>query len=113
MLNAEVHMTKDMYFEMCEQLGQEPVEEEIPLELCDFPDLVQDLFNIYYILRDNWDPMGGSYLGKDYSIVFNLFDLYNIEVADRVLSMSILQHIDGVRSKSITERMKNRPPPTR
>ena len=32
-------MTKEAYFEMCEMLGSEPLESEIPLELDDFPDL--------------------------------------------------------------------------
>jgi hypothetical protein len=47
-------MTKDMYFEMCDQMGQEPVESEIPLDLNDFPDIVQAAFTIYSILSDQW-----------------------------------------------------------
>lgn len=106
-------MTKDMYFEMCEQLGQEPVEDEIPFELSDFPDIVQSTFIIYGILSDNWDPMGGNYMGKDYSIVFNLFELYDIDSVDRLLCMNMLQHMDGVRSKSISEKIKAKTPPTK
>ena len=33
-------MTRERYFKMCEQLGQEPKEEEIPLDASDFPDIV-------------------------------------------------------------------------
>lgn len=105
-------MTKDIYFEMCEQMGQEPIESEIPLEPNDFPDIVQAAFIIYSILSDQWDTMGGAYLGKDFSIVFNLFDLYDVDTLDRPLCMNILQHIDGVRNKSITEKMKRKNPPT-
>ena len=105
-------MTKDMYFEMCEQMGQEPIESEIPLDLNDFPDIVQAAFTIYSILSDQWDTMGGAYIGKDYSIVFNLFDLYEVDALDRLLCMGILQHIDGVRSKSIAQKMKQKNPPT-
>lgn len=110
MLNSEVSMTKDAYFEMCRQLGEEPIESEIPLELEDFPDLVQSAFIIYGILSDNWDPMGGNYLGKDYSLVFNLFDLYNIEQGDRLLCLNMLQHMDGIRSKSIADKLKQKTP---
>ena len=30
-------MTKEQYFEMCEALGNEPAESEIPIEFDDFP----------------------------------------------------------------------------
>lgn len=99
-----------MYFEMCDQLGQEPIEEEIPFEHEDFPDIAQAALTIYGILSDNWDTMGGSYLGKDYSIVFNLFDLYQIEKADQTLCMNLLLHLDGVRSKSVSDKQKQKAP---
>jgi len=101
-------MTKAMYFEMCEQLGQEPIEEEIPFELDDFPELAQTAFFIYGILNDIWDPMGGNYLGKNYSLVFDLFDLYDVPQTDRLLCMDMLQHMDSVRSKSIAEKLKQK-----
>lgn len=103
-------MTKDMYFEMCRQLGQEPVLEEIPLEFSDFPDLAQNAIQIYGVLSDNWDPMNGTYFGKDYSIVFNLFDLYGVYEEERLLCMNLLLHLDGVRSKSIAEKQKQKAP---
>ena len=100
-------MTKDAYFEMCEALGSEPVESEVPLELEDFPELVQQAFVIYNTLADIWDPMGGNYLGKDYNIVFNLFELYSIEAREeKLLTMEILRRIDYVRSKIISEKQK-------
>jgi hypothetical protein len=104
-------MTKDAYFEMCEMLGQEPNEEEIPVELSDFPELVQQCFVIYQVLADNWDSMGGGYMGKDYSIVFNLFDLYQItEPEEILLCLDFLQHMDGIRQKLIAEKIKAKNP---
>ena len=104
-------MTKDTYFEMCTQLGQEPIESEIPLEVSDFPELIQQAFSIYGILKDCWDPMGGSYLGKDYSIVFELFRLYQISgYEEELLALDFLQHIDGVRSKIIAAKLKQKSP---
>ena len=111
--NADSGMTKAQYYEMCEMLGSEPIASEIPVEINDFPELVQTAFTLYYMLRDIWDPMGGNYLGKDYSIVFNLFDLYNIDPQDRLLAMGLLQFVDSVRSKTIAEKIKNRTPTTR
>jgi len=100
-------MTKDTYFEMCEMLKQEPIESEIPTELSDFPDLVQQCFVIYGILSDNWDPMGGNYLGKDYSIVFKLFEIYDVvDKTETLLSLDFLQNIDSVRSKLISDKIK-------
>ena len=100
-------MTKETYFEMCEMLGSEPVEDEIPVDLEDFPYLVQQVFIIYNTLADRWDPMGGTYLGKDYGIVFNLFELYDISCKEEVLlAMEIARHIDNSRAKIIQEKQK-------
>lgn len=100
-------MSKEAYFEMCEQLGEEPLEHEIPLELSDFPELVQQCFVMYGILSDNWDSMGGNYLGKDYSIVFKLFDIYQVsDPSEKLLSLDFMQHIDSVRAKLISDKIK-------
>lgn len=99
-------MTKDSYFEMCEMLGQEPIEEEIPVDLNDFPALVQQCFSIYGTLEDRWDSMGGGYLGKNYSNLFELFNLYNIEDIERLLAIEFLQHMDSVRAKIVSEKIK-------
>lgn len=104
-------MTKERYFEMCEMLGQEPIESEIPVEISDFPELVQQCFVIYGILSDNWDPMGGNYLGKDYAIVFKLFEVYDITDATEILLvMEFLQTIDNIRSKLISDKIKAKSP---
>lgn len=105
-------MTKDMYFDMCEQLGQEPIEEEIPVELSDFDPFVQTCFVIYRILSDNWDPMGGNYLGKNYSIVFDLFTVYQIDhEGDKLLALEMLQTMDDIRTKLIKQKQAANKPP--
>jgi hypothetical protein len=103
-------MTKDAYFEMCQMLGQEPIESEIPVEMDDFPPLVQQCFSIYNILTDNWDTMGGNYLGKDYSILFNLFEVYMVDKTEHLLALQILLHMDYVRTKMISDKLKNKAP---
>jgi hypothetical protein len=104
-------MTKDAYFEMCEMLGQEPVEHEIPVEISDFPELVQQCFLIYRMLSDNWDNMGGGYMGKDYSMVFDLFRVYDIVHTEEILMcLDFLQHMDSIRQKLIAEKIKAKSP---
>lgn len=107
-------MTKDAYYEMCDALSIEPVEEDIPLEYSDFPDLVQTCFLMYSKLRDIWDPMGGNYLGKDLSIIFKLFDLYYIDdQEERIIALDIIQTMDNSRSKIISEKVKLKSPKTK
>jgi len=59
---------------MCEQLGQEPIPEEIPASFEDFPHIVQTSMNVYAILPDNWDGFSGTYMGKDYALLPYLAD---------------------------------------
>ena len=100
-------MTKEAYFEMCEILGSEPLDEEVPLELDDFPWLVQQAFVIHGMLSDIWEGMSGSYLGKDYSLLFNLFDLYGIDSAEeKLLATDFIKQIDAVRAKILYEKQK-------
>ena len=106
-------MTKDTYFEMCEMLGQEPVESEIPPDPNDFPYLVQQALGIYSLLEDRWDTMGGGYLGKNYSNVFDFFRLYEVDNQEALLILEFIQHIDAVRSKLVAEKLKTKSPATK
>lgn len=101
-------MTKEQYFEMCEMMGTEPVESEIPVEQSDFPDEVQQAFQIYYLLRDVWEGMSGTYMGKDYSTIFDFFRLYDIDPSDQLLTMGFVRQIDSVRSEIFAEKQKAR-----
>lgn len=94
-----VKMTKEAYFEMCEALGSEPVEEEIPVELDDFPDEVQEAFNVYYKLRDDWDTMNGVYMGKSYTGLRDILDILEIPTQDRKYVLEWLSVMDNSRSK--------------
>lgn len=99
-------MSKEMYLEMCQQLGSEPVDSEMPLDLEDFPELVQTAFTVYAYLPDLWDTMGGNYLGKDYGTVFQLLSLYKVEQEELLLCLEFLRCMDNVRSKIIAEKLK-------
>lgn len=96
-------MSKDAYFEMCEMLGTEPIEEEIPVEFEDFCLDVQEAFGIYQKLRDEWDSMNGLYLGKNYSGLIDLLELLEIPVEDRRTQYELIGIIDKHRSKAIAD----------
>ena len=69
----------DQYLEICEQLGQEPDPQKMPLTESDFPAEVQVAFFMFSLLSDNWEGMSGSYLGKDWSHCSQLFEVYEVE----------------------------------
>lgn len=102
-------MTKASYFEMCEMLGSEPIEDEIPLEFGDFPILVQQVMNVYNYLPDKWDPMGGNYLGKDLAIVFKLFEVFLIDSIESALSLELIAYIDNSRRKILNKKEPKKP----
>jgi len=72
-------MTTEKYLLMCEQLGTEPKQEEIPASFDDFPHIVQTAINIHAVLGDKWEGMSGTYMGKDYTLFPYLADIvYNV-----------------------------------
>lgn len=97
-------MTRERYLDMCEQLGSVPVESEIPPEFDDFPPDVQDSIVIYSYLRDNWEYMGGNYVGKDLTNLFQLFDLFEVEHTSRKLVFQVIRQLDVIRQKLIQSK---------
>ena len=72
-------MTKQRYFEMCEMMGTTPIEDEIPIELEDFPDTIQTALAVYSFLRDDWDSVNGEYLGKIFTDVDLAFRAHYVD----------------------------------
>lgn len=99
--NMSVKMTKEAYFEMCEALGNEPIEEEIPVEADDFPEEVQEAINIYYKLRDDWDTMNGIYLGKSYTGLGDILDILEVPKEDRKYLLEWISVMDSARHKML------------
>jgi hypothetical protein len=102
-------MTKQSYFEMCEMMGSEPVESEIPVELDDFPLEVQQAFHVYRMLRDEWDTMNGNYLGKSLIGIKDLLEATEIELQDQKLIVMLVRLIDQVRSDEINKLKSQKP----
>lgn len=97
-------MTKAQYFEMCEQLGTEPIEAEIPIEHEDLPQEVQEALQIYNTLQDSWDYMGGNYIGKNFSYIDSVFDIYSVAKEDRKTLYELLIQIDRIRAQEIQNK---------
>lgn len=96
-------MTKEAYFEMCEALGTEPIDEEIPVDYEDFCLDVQEALGIYQKLRDEWDTMNGVYLGKNYVGLVDILELLEVPVEDRRTQFELIGIIDRHRSKAIAD----------
>ena len=99
--NIAAKMTKDLYFEMCAALGSEPREEEIPVEMEDFPEEVQEAIAIYYKLRDEWDTMNGVYMGKSYVGLRDILDIMEVPLKDRKYVLEWVSVMDAARSKML------------
>lgn len=97
-------MTKDQYFEMCEALGTEPLDEEIPVDTEDFPVEIQLCLSVYNKLKDEWDGMNGIYLGKSYAGFTDILDALEFPKEDRKFLVDIITVLDSARSKVYNEK---------
>ena len=96
-------MTKDAYFELCDALGTEPVESEIPVDYDDFHIDVQEALGIYSKLKDEWDTMNGNYLGKSFAGILDIFTILEVPVEDHKTIFNLISIIDTHRSKAIMD----------
>lgn len=109
MQNAELGVTKEQYFEICEATGEEPEEKNIPVEFEDFCPEIQEALAIYATLQDKWEGFNGLYLGKELIGIKDIFDLYDIPKQDRIFLLNIIRLVDGIRSKNINNKLKEKP----
>lgn len=72
---------------MCEQMGWEPKEEDIPIELNTLSLDCQYAVMLLQVLPDNWEGMSGAWLGKDYSGLGDIMDIYQIENKKEVFEL--------------------------
>ena len=105
-------MTRDQYFEMCEVMGYQPVDDQIPVEFEDLCLEAQQALQIYNNLQDNWDYMGGNYIGKNMVGLKDIMELFEIEKADHRYIFELILVIDGIRAKRIQDQKpKQKSPP--
>lgn len=92
---------------MCELMGNEPLDEEIPITLSDFPEEIQICLELYYKIPDRWEYMSGTYLGKDLACFSTIADIMEIE--DKKHTLEIILLVDSVRMDYLLTRQKNKP----
>ena len=89
-----------------QRLGREPVPDKMPIEERDFPYEVQLAFFIHSLLPDRWEGMSGSYLGKDWSALIGLLEIYNID--NKPIVTYFLKIIDNLYSRNVNDKMEKR-----
>ena len=102
-LNLDTGMTRDKYFTMMEQLGQEPKDNEIPPDWEDLPEIFVSAVNSFNMLGDRMYPEIG-YTGKDYTNLPYYIDLYDIQ--DTAYFLEILSWLDSRAIKKSSEHLK-------
>lgn len=100
-------MTRELYFEMCETMGSIPIEEEIPIELDDFPTEIRTILDLYRQLEDRYSEFSGSYMGKSYIGFPPLHEMFCPDL-DKVFCLSILRYIDSLRLEESIAKTKQR-----
>ena len=75
----------EKYLLICEQLGEEPNPDKMPLEASAFPYEVQVAFFVLELLPDRYEGMSGIYMGKDWSSANFVFETYKIENIETIV----------------------------
>lgn len=83
-------MTTEQYFMMCEQMGWEPNEDEIPKDPGFLPLDVQNALIIFNVLPDKIEGMSGTWMGKDFAALEVIMDIYEIENRREVLDYILI-----------------------
>lgn len=98
-------MTRERYFELCDLMGSEPLESEIPVEISDLPHEVQLAFELYYLLPMDIAEFSGVYRGKHLDKLGFYFDVYDVEGSGmkRVL-LKIITILDAIETKIINDK---------
>jgi hypothetical protein len=84
----------EKYLKICEQLGEEPDPERMPLETSVFPQEVQVAFFVFNFMPDRWEGMSGSYMGKDWSSLEVILNIHEVE--DRVVVVYLIKLWESV-----------------
>ena len=105
--NSEAKINKEQYFLLCEQLGNDPIPEEIPVDFSDFPHQIQEVIQIFSILPGVFEGMTGTYMWVDYALLPYLFDEIFV-VRDKQIAMKFLLIIGNIMMEKYTQKQKQR-----
>jgi len=99
-------MTQDQYIDMCEQMGWEINEEEIPKDPSVFSVQVQQALMLLNILPDKWEGMSGTWMGKDYAGLEAIMNIYEIDNRREVFDL--VQVGENEMGKYYSQKQKER-----
>mgnify|MGYP003645220131 FL=1 len=91
---------------MCEQMGWEPKEEDLPQDGSNLSLECQQALTILNALPDNWEGMNGTWLGKDYSGLSAVMDIYEVESRREVFEL--LKEAESMLGKYYAQQTKSR-----
>ena len=89
---------------MCEQMGWEPDENQMPIDPSTLSLEVQQALVLLNALPDNWEGMSGSWMGKDYSGLSAIMDIYEID--DRRVVFELLKQAEQELGEYYTQKQK-------
>jgi len=99
-------MSQDQYIDMCEQMGWEINENDIPKDPSAFAPEVQQALMLLNILPDKWEGTSGTWLGKDYAGLEAIMNIY--EIIDRRRVFDLFQVGEGELGKFYAQKQKER-----
>ena len=87
--NSSSKLDFETYLKICEQTGETPDPRRMPQETL-YPEEVQVAFFIFGQLKDSFDGMSGTYLGKEWSSCEFFLNLHEIEDKKTVVFWNLL-----------------------
>lgn len=106
--NIDVGMSKETYYDMCEQMGTDPNNGDIPIEYDDITNQSQLALYIFEMLPDMWDTMNGGYLGKNLNNIEFILNMLVNNKSSWLVIIQLLQYIISMRVENINKKMKQR-----
>lgn len=94
----------ETHYKIAEQTGQAVDESKLPPTLNDYPYEVQCAFLIHDSLPDKYDTNVGIHMGKDWTALNTLLEIYEIE--DKKTVIYFLQHIQARHSNKLNKDLK-------
>lgn len=103
--SLDSNVDEDKYLMLCEQLGETPDPDKLPMDFSDFPSVVQTAVHIYNSLGDRVAADIG-YLGKEYSKLEYLLKVNLVTDFDLEYTLEIIEWLDRRAIKKSSDNMK-------
>jgi len=89
---------------MCEQMGWEPRYDDMPVDPSTLSLEAQQALTLLNALPDNWEGMSGTWMGKDYSGLEAIMNIY--EIQDRKTVFELLRDAEAELGKYYAQKQK-------